>query len=179
MRKKVALIFVLLMVLFSISGCRSVGEKVEEKVAEKAIEKAAEGEGEDVDVDISEEGMTIKSDEGELSIGEGAELPDGFPGVVPINPDLQIVTSWKSTDEGKENFAISALYSKGSGDEIFNWYKNELASSGWEITDEFTMDSGDEGKSSSFGASNGEYDLSIVVMDTEEEVSVMINVAEK
>jgi len=175
MKKAIAFIFVLLMVLFSVSGCRSV----EEKVAEKVIEKAAESKGEDVDVDLSEEGVTIKSDEGELNIGEGAELPDGFPDVVPINPDLQIVTSWKSTEEGKENFAVSALYDKGSGNEIFNWYKNELVSSGWEITNEYTVDSGDEGKSSSLQADNGGYDLVVVVMDTEEEVSVMISVTEQ
>ena len=172
MRKVVTLIFVLLMVLFSISGCRSVGEKAAEKIAEKAIENAAESEGEDVDVDLSEEKMTIKTDEGEVNIGKGVELPDGFPSTVPVHPDLEIVTSM---NEGEESFMISALYSKGSGDEIFDWYKNELSSSGWEITDNLTIDS-DEGKTSSLGASNGEYDLSVSVMDAGEEVSVMIGV---
>ena len=182
MKKIAALIFILFMVLFSISGCSSIGEKVGEKVgekiAEKVIEEAAGSDGADVDVDLSKEGATIKTDEGEVNIGKGASLPDGFPSEVPINPGLQIVTSWKSTDDGKESFAVTALY-KGSGDEIFNWYKDKLASSGWESTGEFTMDSGDEGKTSSLGASNGKYDISITIAEAEGGVSVIIGVNEK
>ena len=178
MKKVITLVFVLLMVLFSISGCSSVGEKVGEKIGEKVIEEAAGSDGADVDVDLSEDGATIKTDEGEVNIGTGAGLPDGFPSEVPINPDLQIVTSWKGTDDGKESFAVTALY-KGSGDEIFNWYKDKLASSGWESTGEFTMDSEDEGKTSSLGASNSKYDLSITIAESEGEVNVVIGVNEK
>jgi len=54
MKKVIALIFILLMLLFSVSGCRSVSQKVAEKVVEEAVEKAAESEGEDVEVDYGE-----------------------------------------------------------------------------------------------------------------------------
>ncbi len=177
MKKVIALIFILLMVLFSVSGCRSASQKIAEKVVEEAVEKAAEREGEDVEVDYSEDKVTIKTDEGEVTIGKEAELPDGFPGEVPVHSDLQIATSFKDTSDEKANFSVSGTYN-GSGEDLFNWYKDKL--SGWNVENEFSADMGDEGKSFSFVASNDKYEVSVIIMESEDEATALIlTVAEK
>jgi len=177
MKKVIALIFVLLMLLFSVSGCRSVSQKITEKVVEETVEKAAESEGEDVDVDYGEDEVTLKTDEGEVTIGKAAELPDGFPGEVPVNSDLQITTSFKGTSDGKVNFSVSGTYN-GSGEDLFNWYKDKL--SGWNVENEFSADMGDEGKSFSLSASSDKYEIGVLIMESEDEATALIlSVTEK
>ncbi len=160
--------------LFSASGC-NVKQKIAEEAVEEAIEKVIESEsGGEADVEISEEGASIKTDEGEVAIGEKAELPDGFPDVVPVYPDMEIITSWKGTEDEKTTFSVSALTSD-PGSTVFDWYKSKLG--GWETENEFTNES--EGEVvSSISASNGTYSLVIMVIDTGEETTVSIAVSE-
>lgn len=175
MKKKffmVAWAGVIIIALFITTGC--FGQQIAERITGEAIERAIEEEsGGEVDIDISEGEMSIKTDEGEVTFGESTELPDGFPGIVPVYPDMGIVTAWKATEEGKENFSISAS-TDDPGDKIYNWYKNEL--SGWEIENEFTADSGDDGKTFSINGNNGTYNLSVLIFESEEETTVVVNV---
>jgi len=161
-------------VLFSGSGCFNLGQKVTEKITEGVIEKAIESEGGEAEVDIGEEGISIKSDEVEMTIG-GAELPEGFPEVDLVYPGMQIVSSAKVTEDGKESFSVSGIIGD-SGKEIFDWYKSQLSNWDTEIS-EFT--SGDESMYSIY-ASNDAYDVSVTIMDveSEDEVTVMIYVDE-
>lgn len=178
MKKIVALTAVISMtifMLFSVSGCFNLGQKVAEKVTEKVVEKAIESEGGEAEVDIGEEGVSIKTDEGEISYGGGTELPEGFPKVVPVYPGMQIISSAKATDDEKESFSVSGIIGD-SGKEIFNWYKSQL--SNWD-TEESEVTSGDESMYSIY-ASNDAYDVSVIIMDveSEDEVTVMIYVDE-
>lgn len=168
-----AVISLAIFVLFSGSGCFNLGQKVAEKVTEKAVEKAIESEGGEAEVDIGEEGVSIKTDEGEMTIG-GADLPDGFPGVVPVYPDMEIITSSKSIDDGKESFFVGGA-SSDSGKEIFDWYKGELR--GWDIEGEFVAESGGE-STFTISANDGTYSVSVMIMESEDEVTVMIYVDE-
>ena len=188
-----AVIVSMLIVLFFTGGC--FGQSIAERVAEEAIEKAIEEEsGEGVEIDLEEGEITIESDEGEMTIssdeesvdiksdegeatfGTGAELPDGFPGNVPVYPDMEITTSWKSTENDKDNYSISGV-TDDPGDDVFNWYKDKL--SGWDIEGEFTM-SGDDGKTSTLSAKDGVYVITIMVLETEDEgTTVVQTVAEK
>jgi len=177
MKKVIVLIFILLMVLFSVSGCRSASQKIAEKIVEEAVEKAAESEGEDVEVDLGEGEVTIKTDEGEVTIGEGAGLPDGFPGEVPVHSDLQIATSFRDTSDEKANFSVSGSY-PGSGEDLFGWYKDKL--SGWNVENEFSVDMGDEGKSFNLVASNDKYEVAVLIVESEDEgTALILTVSEK
>ena len=120
--------------------------------------------------------MSIKTDEGEMTIGEGTDLPDGFPDVIPVYPDMTIQTAWKSTEDDKDNFSISAL-SDDSGEKIFNWYKDKM--SGWEIESEFTQDSGEDGITMSINGNNGTYMLSILIFEDEGSSTIVENVGTK
>jgi len=177
MKKAIALTAVISMtifMLFSASGCFNLGQKVAEKVTEKAVEKAIESEGGEAEVDIGEEGVSIKTDEGEMTVGEGAELPEGFPKVVPVYPDMGITASWKATEDGKETFSVSGMTSD-SREKIFNWYKSQLG--GWEIEGEFTSESGGE-STSTISANDGTYSAVVMIMESDEETVVTLVVSE-
>ena len=187
----------LMLVLVFAGGClgQKIADKITEKVTEEIIEKAIESEGgEDVEIDLDDGEMTIQSDDGEvnisaddetveiksddveMTIGTGAELPEGFPGNVPVYPDMEIITAWEVTDEGKDSYSISATSDK-STDEIFNWYKDKL--SGWKTEMESTTNT-DDGKMSTMAVSNGTYGVTIMVMETEDEGTVVVqNVMEE
>lgn len=172
----VTVISAILVTIFFVSGC--LGQKIAEQAVEKVIEKAIGSEdGEEIDIDLDEEGMTIKTDEAEMTIGTSADLPDGFPNSVPVYPDMEITTSWKTVNDGKENFSIGAT-TKDSGEKVFNWYKDKL--SGWDIESEWSADSGDDGKTSILDVSDGNHYVSITVVETPGEgTAVILNVVEK
>ena len=154
---------------------QKIAEKVTEEAVEKAIEESIEGEeGGEADVEIDEEGISIKTDEGEMTIGTGAELPDGFPGVVPVYPDMEIITSWRSVDDGKENFSVSGI-SSDPGEKIFDWYKSKL--SGWDIDSEFSSEQDNE-MMYSLNTNNGTYNVSVLIIESEDEITVVLNVNE-
>ncbi len=182
-----AVVVSMLLVLFAASGC--FGQNIVERIAEEAIEKAIEKDsGENVEIDLEEGEMTIqsdegevsissdddsieiKSDEGEVTIGVGTELPDGFPGNVPVYPDMEITTSWKSTENDKASYSISGLTDDG-GDGVFAWYKDKL--SGWDIEGEFTM-SGDDGKTSTLSAKGSGLVVTVMVFETEDEGTTIV-----
>ncbi len=152
-----ALIISLAVSLLLAGGCFNAGEKLAEKITEGAIEKAIEDET-GADVNISEGSVTMKTDEGETTIGSGADIPEGFPeGEVPIYPDMEIVTSSKFTHDGKDSFSIIAE-SEDTSDKIVDWYKGQLG--GWNIDSEFASDSA-EGKTSMISASKDNYNLTL------------------
>jgi len=176
------LVSILLTLVFA-GGC--LGQKIADKITEEIIEKAIESEGgEDVDIDLSDGEMTIQTDEGEVNIstddetveiqGDGVEatfgedvgLPEGFPEDIPVYSDMTINTAWAA--EG--GYSISGISDK-SGDEIFNWYKDKL--SGWKTEMESTVNT-DDGKMSTMAVSNGTYVVTIMVMEDEDEGTVVV-----
>lgn len=175
MKKIMALALVIglaIFMLFSASGCK--GEKVTEENIEQAIEEAIESEGGEAEVDISEGETTITTDEGEVHIGEGTELPDWFLEVVPMYPGIEILSYFESTANGIQTFSVSALTSD-SVDEVFNWFKSQLT--GWEIESESTGES-DGNEISSISANNGTYSLWISIVESDEGTTVILSVNE-
>jgi len=153
--------------LFSASGCKGA-------VTEESVEAAIEGEGGDAEVDISEGEATITTDEGEMTIGEGTDLPDGFPDVIPVYANIVITTSWKATEDDLEAFSVAAS-SSDPGSTIFNWYISQLG--GWQNLNQFTSEN--EGETlSSISADNGTYTLIVTIIETDEDTMVTISVSE-
>ncbi len=193
MKKIIAIIAVIvsiLLVLFMASGCK-FGQNIAEEAIERAIEKESgenveinldEGEmtiqGEDGEVNISSDDDTVKieSDDGEVTFGLGAELPEGFPGNVPVYSDMEITASWTATEDGKNSYFVSGL-TEDAGDSVFAWYKDQL--SGWEIEGEFSM-STDEGETSSISAKGNGLEINVLVVETEDEgTSIVQTVVEE
>jgi len=181
-----AVVISVLLALVSAVGC--LGQRIAEKVTEEAIEKAIEKEsGENVEIDLEEgeiniqgeegdvsissddESVEIKSDEGEATFGTGADLPEGFPEDVPVYGNMTITSSWKSTQDGKDNYSITGI-SQDSVDDVFEWYKSQLG--GWDIEGEFVIDT-DEGKTSSLGAGSGGMEMTLMVMESDEGTTIV------
>ncbi len=178
MRKKFMIlisIFLLVLLIISVSGCRAIGQRSAQKLAETVIERAAASQGEDVSVDLSSGEIKIKSDEGEIAIG-GASLPDEWPKEVPVPNNYDIMTSWKSTVDGKSVFSISGNYN-GSLSEAVSWYKSEL-SRGWDIENEFEG-TANGSKSNTITATNANYTIAFFGTESDGEVLLVINVESK
>jgi len=169
-----AVISLAIFMLFSVSGCFNMGQKVAEKIAEEAIEKSIEGEDGEAEVNIGEEGVSIKSDEGEITMGEDVDLPDDFPKVVPVYPDMKISSSWESTQDGKDTFSISASTSD-PGSTVFDWYKSQMTD--WENEGEYTSKS-DGYSTFNIAADNGTYSINVIIMETEEGTIVTLAASE-
>ncbi len=112
-------------------GCSKAAEVISENAIEKAIESDAGGEGQDVDVNIKDGGVTLTSEDGktQISIGENTTLPKGFPDDVPLYPGLQLLGS--SAAPGTEDYAVQATSTDGI-DKIAAYYGKELKSRNWE-----------------------------------------------
>ena len=162
------------MLVFAFSGCT---QKIASKMVEKAIENAAAKGGKDVDVNLEEGQVQMTDEEGnEISLG-GTEKPEDWPDVVPVNKDIKIQFSGKTTTDGKKNWSISGVYS-GSGQEIYEYYKGSFT--GWNEENDSSM-SGEGGqKTYYYQVSNDKYFVSIVIGEkTDEGVAVLLTVSEK
>jgi len=169
---------ILLMIIIVVFGSSCVGRNIVERITEEAIEKAIEGEsGGNVEIDISggEEGkVSISSEDGEITLGSGAELPEGFPENVPVYGDMEIASSYKNTEDDKIFYSITAESAK-SVEEIFEWYKDEL--SGWSIENESKLDA-TSGKNYSLLAQMDDITLTLMLSGRgDEETGILLGVS--
>ena len=84
-----------------VQGCGGCGQKASESLAEKMVERAIKSEdGQDADVQLTEEGISIKSKDGQFSMssGENVKLPDNFPEDIPLYPEAQLRMTTSSAD---------------------------------------------------------------------------------
>ncbi len=111
----------------AISGC---GKKVAEQTTEKAIETSMRQNGaENAHVDISNGGMKIKSDKGEMEIaGEGgsASIPADFPTDVFVDTKAKVQVAMKTP----EGFVLT-LVSNGSLADTAKEYDDKIKAQGW------------------------------------------------
>lgn len=161
-----------LLMLFPLSGCK-VGPRAAERYAEEAMQRAIGDEGE-VTVDSGGEQVTIKTDEGETTIGQTTSLPDGFPDIIPVYPNIVITTSSKSTYDGKVSFSVAAE-SSDSFEDVSGWYMSQLE--GWENKSEMTTE-GDGGKWAMISGDKGSYSLWVQVT-SDDGVYIIMGVEEK
>jgi len=137
---------------------------------EKQIESAIKAEtGQDADVRISEDGMEIKTQEGdiEISSGDSAKLPGDFPKDVYIGKDDNLVSAAKVPG----GMSVT-LRSKESVASVFSSYKSGIAGNGWGVTASMDMGSG---KMAVFG--KDERVLSLSVDSAEGETLVNMTVS--
>ena len=109
-------------------ACGKVSDKVGEKVAEKSIEGAT-----GADVDASDDGVTIKTKDGEFSSKATKELPEEWPSdILPVADGFEIenVTETKTADG-----TMSIVSTKGDTDagELVDTYVGAFESNGVEV----------------------------------------------
>jgi len=162
--------------IFSIVSCGKAIEKKTESAIEEAIENESGG---NVDVDLKDEGAVVKDEKGEeAQIGEDVDLPEGWPGDIPVYPDskFSVSTKTKNGETDKNEYAVWGIVTKGSVEEVYNWYKEKF--SGWELeTDQYTK-SDDGDLAFLFLTSNG-YEISVTIGASNGETSLGMQVLEQ
>lgn len=116
-----------------LAGCGTVTENLAEEAAERAAEA---GGGGDVEVDVDDEGnVSVESDEGSISVGSGASLPDGFPESMPVPEGLETAGGFSQEADGRSTIGAQFV---GTGDraaqeELAAFYESQLEANGWTI----------------------------------------------
>ena len=128
MLRKLLFVILILLLVFSIVSCKKLADKALEKAVEKVAEVAVEN---NADIDITKDGIEIKTEEGSISIGSSAtEWPKDAPKIVPeLNAKLTAVSSMNGT------ITIAAESTEKEIDKYLEDYKNwkeenSLASAG-------------------------------------------------
>jgi predicted small lipoprotein YifL len=147
MMKKVAIVFVLLVMALSIAACGSAKEKVEnqsaEKIAEKLIEQSTDVK--DVDIDLENNSVTIKDENGEGMAIENGDKVDlkTFSAVgyqIPLPDGVVSGEVSRFTDENGEETGVTGTFmTDGSKSlkEIFQELDKALTDQGLTYTDPF------------------------------------------
>jgi hypothetical protein len=116
--------------VFGLVGCKSISEKIGEEIAGGIVGGDVEVDGEDVTIETEDGAVTVGGDTG--------EMPKDFPDDFPIDDDAVVDTSSNIIANGKVTYYI-ALTSSGEVNDLYDWYKAEFLSEGWEITNDFKM----------------------------------------
>jgi hypothetical protein len=168
--------------LFSAGGCSKAGERIAESISEEAIESAIEegieSEGGQAEVDISEGEVTVTTDEGQTSWGLSSEMPENFPSVVPLYPDMTPKSTMTWQDDGKDYFIID-FDTDDEGEDIYNWYLDKFPAEGWTVEFNSKTESGDGNASYYVTANNGTYLAAVIVSIYDEETTVALDVGYK
>lgn len=84
------------------------------------------------DIEISGKGesttVQMKKEGAEVTVGAGSEIPDDFPGDIPIYPGLEVYAS--AREKEKEMFSVQGK-TGDSVDTVSQFYRARLESGGW------------------------------------------------
>ncbi|MBM3288724.1 MAG: hypothetical protein FJY92_01095 [Candidatus Hydrogenedentes bacterium] len=104
-------------------GC---GKEASETTAEKAVESAMKASGQEADVTIKDNAMTVTTKDGSSSFGEGAKVPDNWPSDVPIYDGLKILAAVAAP----QAFTVTGT-TGDSLDKLTAYYKEQATKNGW------------------------------------------------
>lgn len=124
---KIATVCLACIIVLSV-GCRD-RDRTEERAGERLLERALrDAGGDEADVRITEGGMTIKTDDGEITVSEGAgaRLPADFPEDVLVYQGASVDSS---VDTGAGKMVI--LMSSDSPGNVAAAYREEMPARGW------------------------------------------------
>lgn len=134
-----------LLLVATLAGCQSAADEIVEQAAERAAKAES---GDDVDVEIDDDGGTINvngEDGTNIDIG-GGELPDGFPDEFPL-PEGEVTAAMRS---GDDDTSYSVLVATGFADvaEAAAALESDLEANDWTITETVSTDGADVGQDS-------------------------------
>lgn len=169
-RRVPALVAVLALTLTPLAAC---GKSAEERAVEALVKNSDESiKG----VDIDGDSFTMKTDDGELSMGEKTTVPDAFPSDVPLpEADYTVTMSTVSGDSVTLMLAIPALDVTAETARTVA----ALESAGWGEVDKSEINSGTS-QMTILGATKGDQRLSLTLTrDGDDDGAAMYTVAER
>lgn len=116
--------------LVALSGC---GKSTQEKVIEKSIESNT---GSPASVKMSDDGISIKTGQGELATGSAAQIPADFPKDIYVYKGAKVLSSM--TMPGGQMLTLETADPLAR---VAEAYQKEMTAAGWK--QEMAMDNGD------------------------------------
>jgi len=163
--KAVTIVIVVIVILGALGiagyfGVRYLLNRASEEVAEEIFESSFGG---DVDLDYSEDGATLETEEGTTTMGSSANWPSDMPSSVPKYTEGNITYSSTTTDGWNMMF-------EEIGSDSLDFYKAALEDKGWIIV--ASTNSATSGNS--LQAENDTYDLYILAFEEGENASMTV-----
>ncbi len=128
-------------------GTAACGGSSDEDAADQAADELAEqlaeaGSGGEADVDIDSESgqVDVQTEDGDMSFGEGTELPEDFPSDIPLPADYELTSAMSTSSSGSEGWTIGGNL-PGADDATFEDLVGEFTSAGWTETSKTTSES--------------------------------------
>ena len=109
--------------------------KVAEKAAEEAVERSTGG-----DVDITKDGVKVKTEDGTFETGTSAELPEDLP-KAPLFVDSKLQSSTKLTNDGDTTWLLNGVVKDAKT--AYRTMVKDLKAAGWQINSETESSSPD------------------------------------
>ena len=125
-RQGMMILSIMTIMVFSLftTGCQKAGEETAEKIIESAT-------GGKVDIDSSDDSVTIKTDSGVLVAGGAQEWPDKIPSYLPKFGYGKITSVMENNDDSGQHYFIGLSEVTA---ENFNAYQSEVEGAGWSVT---------------------------------------------
>jgi hypothetical protein len=115
------------------AACGGSDQDAADQAADELAEQLAEsGSGGEADVDIDSESgqVDVQTEDGDMSFGEGTELPDDFPSDIPLPADYELTSAMSTSTSGSEGWTIGGNLPNADG-ATFDDLVAEFTSAGW------------------------------------------------
>lgn len=129
-----------------VAGAAACGGSSDEDAADQAADELAEqlaesGSGGEADVDIDSESgqVDVQTEDGDMSFGEGTELPDDFPSDIPLPADYELTSAMSTSTSGSEGWTIGGNLPNADG-ATFDDLVAEFTDAGWTETSKTTSE---------------------------------------
>ncbi|MCA1807425.1 MAG: hypothetical protein LC687_06230 [Actinobacteria bacterium] len=149
---KIILIVVGVLVILGIIGVALLGY-VGSKIGSSVLEDVTNSEN----IEISDDGVTIESEDGSFSSTQNQELPDNFPAQVPLFDDSDIISSSRFSQDRGTVWSVSFETSR-SADEVYEYYETQFEGEDWDVQSSF-----ESGSSRSVSAVSNNDDMRVGV----------------
>ena len=126
------------------TACGGSDDEVADNAADELAEQLAEaGAGDEADVDIDSESgqVDVSTPDGDMSFGEGTELPDDFPSEIPLPADYQLNSAMSTSTDGADGWTISGELPDATSD-TFDELLAAFTDAGWTTTSDSSSETG-------------------------------------
>jgi hypothetical protein len=124
------------------AACGGSDQDAADQAADELAEQLAEsGSGGEADVDIDSESgqVDVQTEDGDMSFGEGTELPDDFPSDIPLPADYELTSAMSTSTSGSEGWTIGGNLPNADG-ATFDDLVAEFTDAGWTETSKTTSE---------------------------------------
>jgi len=145
--------------------------RVAGSLASRSLSKNLPG---DVNIEDDGEKVSYKGEDFEFSIDSGGELPEDFPKDFPVYKNSKLMSSWSSSDQ--EGSGTSVIWeSEDSLEKVADFYKTELAKTGWTVTSTFSQSD----ETSVFSFEKGDLDGVLGIAKAEDKINISVTFSQK